>query len=171
MQLSACRVEPPYLVVPSQTALPLRCVKTNQPVDDDDYRVMHLAYMPTWLVILSIVMPIMLIASPFLMPRKCQIKVGYSTAARRRNLLLKAGLLLTCVFGLIIVPIMMAIGSKEGALIAFAYLPLVSYPSFVFLVLGTAPLVVHEQRQGLSWIRGCSPEFLASLSEPTLIPC
>jgi len=171
MKQADCRVEFPYLVVPTQTALPLRCVKTNLPVTEHEYQVMHLPYMPTWLVVLAIMMPIMLIASPFLMPNKCQIKVGYSAAARRRNLLLKAALLITSLFGLVLVPIMMTIGSEAGALAAFAYLPLISYPCFVYLILGTSPLVVQEHRQGLSWIRGCSPEFLASLREPTLIPC
>jgi hypothetical protein len=154
-------VDPPFLVVTSKTALPKRCVVTNEPVSDSEYQIWELPSISRFMWWLTFTSPILLVAHPF-NRRKCRLAAGLSKKIRRRQTVVKLALIL-----LIITPLCFAIAAIVTkrveyifAAVATSVLPYVGFP---LLVLVVPPLRVHRQRGDRYWIRGCSPEFLATL--------
>jgi hypothetical protein len=155
------RVEPPYLVVTSKTALPRRCFVTNQPISDSEYQVWSLPSIPRWLWWVTFGSPILLLAYPSL-PNRCKIAAGLCRRSRRQRLALKAVLLL-----ILLSPFFLAgaaILTREPHYLVLSFVSTsLAYFALPVLVLLMPPLKVHRKHADLYWISGCSPEFLASL--------
>jgi hypothetical protein len=157
------RVERQYLVVPSLTALPKQCIVTNQPVDEADYEVWDLPYIPRWLVILMFLGVFFLLTAPFVRQR-CKLKAGLSKEIRRKRLLVK-----TLMGFLIVSPIFAAAGAILTKAEILAFLRplsfLVAYFTVPCLVLYSKPMRVRRHEGNLYWVDGFSPDFLASLNQ------
>ena len=154
-------VDPPYLVVTNKTALPQRCIVTNEPVSDSEYQVWDLPSIPRWVRVTAVFSPLLLIAVPFVRWR-CKIKVGVSKEVRRRRMLIKLGL------GLVILSPFLFLAAalltkRPEFLLATVVMSLLPYIAFPILVLRSPLLRVHRQKDEIFWIVGCSPEFLASI--------
>lgn len=156
------RVEGAYLVVPTKTALPQRCVVTNQPVTEALYTAWELPFVRSWIVFF-LFGPLLLLFSPIIVRRRCMLKAGVSKEVRRRYLLLKVAMLLLGVSPLVLVAVAIDLRSEDLLLsLGFPGVVVVYVAAFVFIY-HTTPLKVVREEDGLYWIKGCSIEFLDSL--------
>jgi hypothetical protein len=155
------RVDPPYLVTRSLTALPQRCIKTNEPVSDVEYQVWDLPCIPRWLLTLMFVGPFFLLTGPYVRQR-CKLKAGLSKSARRKRLLVRALLM-----GVVLSPLLgaaMTIMTMSPAWGFYSVTAITAaFPALTLFVLQKWPMRVRRVRGELCWISGCSPEFLAGL--------
>jgi hypothetical protein len=160
-------VDGQYLVVATRTALPQRCIVTNEPVSESEYQIWDLPSIPRWLVTLMYVSPLLVMAAPY-MRWRCKIKAGLSKRIRRRVMAKKAMLL-----GLMALPflsLVSAIATKTEWLLPVAAAGLVlDFFWLPIFMLRTTPLKVHKMKGEHFWLEGCSPAFLASLSPSTFV--
>lgn len=156
-------VDLPYLVITSHTALPKRCVVTNEPLTDSEYQVWDLPSIPRWARVLAFTSPFLLIAAPFF-PLRCKVKAGLARRVRRKNLFIKSVLYL-----LILMPVFCMIAAlilrRSELFLAAIGASLLPYVALPTLVLLTPPLRVHRRKDDLFWIKGCSRDFLESLRD------
>jgi hypothetical protein len=161
------RVDPPHLIIPSKTALPKRCIVTNEPVSDSEYQVWDLPCIPRWLIALMFLGVFFLLTGPFVRQR-CKVKAGLSKKARRSRRIKRLLLYL-----LVASPLFAAAGAIATMSVVWVFLaPLsigVAYFTIPFMVLNSQPMRVRQSRDGLHWVDGCSPEFLASLEEEPIL--
>ena len=152
-------VDGEYLVVASGTVLPPVCVKTNQPVSEDDLVRRRFYWCTPWIAILIAASGLLLILAYFLVRRKCSLTFGLHPRVRRkyrRRILLKAVAAIA-----LFLAIPLAAGVDSAALImTVSVLFLVAV---VALFVGNSPLSVVKYREGMFWIRGFSGEFLANV--------
>jgi hypothetical protein len=152
------RVEPPYLIVPSHTYLPQRCVVTNEPVSDSEYQIWNLPRI-RWGLMVAI--PVLWLFTPFI-GTPCKLKVGLCRQARRKRLPLKAAIVVA-----IWSPFLSFIAGVLTGQFVFiqcvAVLLVAPYFAVPALAVYGPPLRVHRRDGDLYWITGCSPEFLASV--------
>lgn len=154
------------IVVTDKTALPPRCIKTNQPISEAEYTSWDLPYIPEWLTTFMILMPFLLIAAPFGARSRCRLRAGLSSSIRMRYQMRK--LIATVVILLsFIIPILgFSLENTVVGLVGLvAFLPLF-WGAFVILILFSHPLKVTKYKNGQFWIQGCSREFLQSLNTP-----
>jgi hypothetical protein len=159
-------VEGNNIVVADKTALPLRCVKTNQPIGEAEYTIWDLPFIPSWLTTFMIFWPFLLIAAPFGARSRCRLRAGLCSSERKRYVTRKfiAAALILLSF---IVPIVgLVLESRVvGTLGVVTFMPLF-WGSFAYIILFSDPLKVTKHKDGQFWIRGCSAEFLKSLNTP-----
>jgi hypothetical protein len=153
------------LVLTDKTALPPRCVRTNLPVSEREYRTWDLPCTPTWLRILMILLPAFLLFAPFVVRHRCRLKAGLSRNARYRYLLLKL-LAIVLILWAIIAPIAFAGFDRPDAMLIYvAAFPFLFWGGFILLIMFSSPLTVIKHEGDKFWIKGCSPAFLESLKE------
>lgn len=150
-----------YLVTPSKTALPQRCIVTNQPVADNLYTAWDLPFVQNWLVFF-IFGPFTLFFAPLLVKRRCKLRAALSASIRRKYMLKKIGLLLIGFAPLALIPLAIYYRSDELVFLAVpgAIVSYVAAFSYVFLL---KPLKAVKFNDDLFWVKGCSSEFLTSL--------
>lgn len=154
-----------FVVLTDKTALPPRCVRTNLPLQEHEYRTWDLPWIPGWLKFIMLVAPAFLLFTPFVVRRRCYLKAGLSPGVRFRFFLLKlaAGLL---ILGSLFVPIACAaLDLENGLLFAVVLFPISFWGGFVILILFSSPLSIGKHEGDLFWVRGCSPVFLESLRD------
>jgi hypothetical protein len=161
-----CRVDPPHLIMPTLTALPQRCIITNEEVPDELYEVWDLPAIPRWLVLLMYFGgAFFLISAPYVRKR-CKVKAGFSKRARR-NRLLKRALMVLVIFS----PLLafgLAMTTRSVHVLTLAPVSIVaSYVTLVIFVRTSKPLIVRSCHDGLYWVDGCSEKFLSSLNQET----
>ena len=165
MAESSHGIDDKYLVLSDKTALPLRCVKTNQTVDENVYRTWNLPWIPLWLRILMLTGLGYLFFVPFVVRRRCRLRAGLSQTARLRYFFLKS----TAVFlilGSFVPPMIFGkLEMDEWAAYSFMCLPILIWIGLVILIMGSSPLSIVRHEGDRFWIRGCSPAFLESLKE------
>jgi len=168
---SPFRTTSEYLIVPSRATLPQRCVHTNIEVSDHNYKICEIPYIPRWLL------PLMLIASPIPsllvvpMMHKDHSRLGFGLSATIRRKYLFRKVIATCIIltaFLAPVPLAIWLDSTRGNTLAALLFAICFYGGFAFLAFKTSPLKVIRVEGELLWIKGCSPEFLASLTGPSL---
>lgn len=163
------RVEPPYLVIPTKTALPHRCVATNEPISDAEYTTWDLPYIPRWLIVMMFMGPFFLITAPYVRTR-CKFKAGVSRAVRRRRFWRRLPLFFLIPIALAIVFYSM-VSANESLVMLASWVFFIGYFSLPMLVLFAHPMRVRRSRDGLFWISGISPAYLAELdAETSMIP-
>ena len=69
-----------YLVITDRTALPPRCVQTNQPVSEHECQTLDLPWLPTALKIAMCLVPFLLLFGPYAVRRRCR---GFAIAAQK----------------------------------------------------------------------------------------
>lgn len=154
-------VDGAYVVIPTQTALPQRCIITNEPVGPSEYQVWNLPYIPSWLLVLMFMGPFFMITAPFVRQR-CKFKAGFSRRYRRRRLIWRTLAMSILPLGFLLSGITMATGRIE--LLGLAALCLtISYFLIPLLIIYAHPMRVMRHHDGLYWISGTSPAFLAGL--------
>ena len=156
-----------YLIVPTMTALPMRCIVSNQPVSNSEYQSWDMPCIPRWLIALMYLSPLFMITAPFIR-RRCRMRAGLSRSARRRRTFLKAVAVAVLIspfvavaFGLAMRSQMLAVSGVIAS--AFTYFGLAAF------VLRTLPMRARYYREGVFWVTGCSPAFLASLTSTPLV--
>ena len=160
--LQANTVDGNCIVIPTKTALPRRCIVTNEPIPDNLYASWDLPYVKGWLILL-IFGPWMLILAPAIAKRRCKLMAGLSARLRWRYKLLKIFLILLSLSPFAVVAYAVSQKSLE-TLVAFG-IPsmLATYFSVFAYVFFSSPLKVTKCREELYWVSGCSASFLKSL--------
>jgi hypothetical protein len=165
--LNRPRVDPPHLIIHSKTALPKRCIVTNEPVSDSEYQVWDLPCIPRWLIALMFMGIFFLLTGPYVRHR-CKVKAGLSKRARRNRRLKRLLLVLV-----VLSPLFVAGGAIATMSPLWVFPGLLSmmaaYFTIPYMVLNSQPMRVRQSRDGLHWVDGCSPKFLASLEEEPIL--
>jgi hypothetical protein len=152
-----------FLVLTDRTALPQRCVRTNRPVSEREYRIIDLRYLPGGLRIAMCLMPAFLLFAPFVVRNRCRVQTGISKQVRNRYLFRKlvAGLL---IIGSLLAPfVLLVLNRSAAALLMVSLFPFLFWGGFILLILFSSPLTIHRHAGEHFWLNGCSPEFLESL--------
>lgn len=153
------------MVLTDKTALPPRCVRTNQPVTNREFRVWNLPWMPGWLRILMIVCPAFLLFAPFVIRRRCRLKAGISRGVKFRFSLIKL-VAWVLILGAVIGPIVLVmVGLQSAAVATMVLTPFFVWGGALLYVFFSSPLEIARHLGDRFWIRGCSPAFLESLKE------
>jgi hypothetical protein len=166
MEQPSERIDGSFLVLTDRTALPPRCVQTNQPVSERECQIWNLPWLPPWLTIVMCISPVFLMFAPYVVRKRCHVQAGISQGVRLRYLFRKllAGLLIV---GSILIPILCIVSEQPvAAMAAILLFPFLFWGGFIILILFTSPLTIHRCAGEYFWLKGCSPEFLASLQEP-----
>jgi hypothetical protein len=122
--------------------------------------------MPLWLKVVMCVSPAFLLFAPYVVRKRCHVQAGISKGVRRRYLRRKllASLL---ILGSVLVPIgLMLLQQPIAGMVSLLSFPFLFWGGFIFLIVFTSPLTIHQCVGERFWLKGCSPEFLASLQEP-----
>jgi len=165
MAESSHAIEGKYLVLSDKTALPMRCVKTNQPVEENAYCAWNLPWIPAWLKILMLTGLGFLFFVPFVVRRRCRVKAGLSQTAWLRYFFLKL-LAVFLILGSFVPPMIFGkLEMDEWAFYSFMCLPILIWIGLIILIMGSSPLSIVRHKGDRFWIRGCSPAFLESLKE------
>jgi hypothetical protein len=156
-------VDGQFLVLADRTALPPRCIHTNQPVSERECEIFNLPWIEPTLKLAMCFVPALLLIAPYAIKRRCRVQVGISRSVRRNYLLRKvaAGLVM---LGALVTPFVLLASNWTGPLIiVFALAPFTFWGCFVYLVLFSSPLTIANHKGHHFWLQGCSPEFLASI--------
>jgi hypothetical protein len=163
MAESSNTIDGNLLVIRDKTALPQRCVQTNEPVSVNEYTTWDLPYIPIWLMIVMIASPLFLVFTQFAVRRRCHLRAGLSRSVRRRFFLLKFGAASIILLSIISPVVCITSGSTELAMLSIMlFLPLF-WGGFAILILGTSPLRIVRHSSDRFWIKGCSQVFLSGL--------
>ena len=152
------RVDGDYLVVASGTVLPPVCVKTNQPVSQRDLVRKQFDWCSPWVALLLLVNLLVLLIVYFIVRKKCSLTFGLAPRIRRgyrTRMLVKIAIVIALLFA---IPLSAALDSS----VAIAISVVLFLVGVVSLFIGNSPLRVAKHREGMFWIKGFSPEYLAS---------
>jgi hypothetical protein len=157
----APHVDGDTLVIPSGCVMPPRCIKTNQPVSESDMVQGKVYWLSPWFLLLFIISGLLLVFAYFFARRKCKITYGLDPAIRKKlktRTRIKAAAAILFLVALIV---------TSGSASLPAAVPTTCFILFlvavIALFLGNSPLYVTRYREGVFWVRGCSPDYLASL--------
>jgi hypothetical protein len=145
------------LVVRSGAVLAGRCVKTNRPVSDSEIVPRNLYWSPSWIVLLILVSPLILVLAYFLVRKRCRLTFGMHSEIRRRYRRRTATALLLMIGSFLALPFLAA--TDFDVLIIGMVLLFLGAISFLFV--GCSPLKIIRRERDLFWVRGCSQEYLA----------
>lgn len=151
------RADGKYLVVRTGTVLPLYCVKTNQPVGEQELRRRRLTWCSPFVGLLILLSGLLLILVYFLLRKNCVITYALAPEVRRKHRNRRLAKIAAVVMLFFAVPI--AAGSDSTPVILVV--TLLFFAAVVSLFVGNSPLVVSKYQQGEFWIAGCSQDFLA----------
>ena len=158
------RVDSDFLVIPTKTALPQRCMKTNVEISEQEYTTWDVPYLPRWLVIWMLLAWGILLFAPSIVRRRCKFKAGLSRSMRMRYLLRKIIAALLLLVAVLAVPIAILFRSESATLIAIVISLPISWLGCVIFSLGSRPVKIVRYDGNYFWIKGCSKEFLAGLN-------
>ncbi len=159
------RVEGNRLIVRSGQVLPPRCIKTNEPLDNQPItRTLYWSH-PAWLLLILVNLLVLLIVY-FAVRKRCRITYFLSPQMRkRRQRWLLAWL---CVWVAGIAVIVASVGMENGII------ALVGVVTFLVGLIGLFAcgntLTITGHRDGEFWIKGCGPAFLAVLDAESRTP-
>jgi hypothetical protein len=156
-----------FIVVPATNArLPMRCVKTNQPVTEDDINRKALYWCTPAIYFALLLNLLVVIILNYVLRKKVMIDIPLSKEGRRiitRNLTIMWAAILGGLF-LFIVGVASIDGPSEDALILL-------FPLGLLILLGGlifgnrkgCALRVAKLKNGEAWLAGASRDYLASL--------
>jgi hypothetical protein len=150
------RREEKQLVVKSGVVLPLYCVKTGEPITEEDLRTRTLTYSPSYVIILIVLSLLIGLIVYLIVRKKCTLTFGLSPRIRskyRNRVLIALFVAILCVGG-----IFLSVKLDNGMLM-FASIVLMLV-SLVVVLLGGSPLTAANHVNGRFWIKGCSRAFL-----------
>lgn len=149
-------VDGPLLVVSSGTVLPPICVKTGDPVADEDMLRKTYYWCPPLVLLLALVNLVLLAIVYFIVRKKCELSFGLDPhlRAKYRNRVVMKTLALV---GLL-VALPFAIATDRDILwmgVLFLLIVVVVWCCF-----GNAPLRIVKSKNARFWVKGVSPECL-----------
>ena len=152
------------LVLPSGCTMPLKCIKTNQPVEERDMILTNLTWCPNSVGLWALLGSPSLVFAYFVGRELCSITYGLDRRIRYRNIFFTMAKLLACAIFLA-ATILMAVSVSthwitEALIFVFFALFLLSV---VMLFIGNSPLHVVDYRDGTFWIKGFSNDYLDDL--------
>jgi len=152
------------LLIRDGTVLPARCIKTNQPITARDWtRAAKIHWTPPWVWVLLLLSPLVALIVAAILQKKATLTYSLSRPVRSGYLKKSAFSLALFFFGVLL--LIYSIGSDNPTLqmpgIVTAILMLVV--GLVLLVVLGKAIAVKRHQDGWFAIKGCSPEFLASL--------
>lgn len=159
---STARAEGKNIVVPtSNPALPLRCVKTNQPVEASQLKKKTLYWAPPWLLITILLSILVYLILYLCMRKKVVVEIPLSPRGRaivRNNTLLAVGLLLGGLF----VAFWGGFRFNSGLMILLGIVTAVV--GVIWAVLKGNALRIAKYNSIEVSLAGACPEYLASLT-------
>lgn len=158
-------VDGKYLVVSNKTALPQRCIRTNQPISEREYTSWDLPYVQSSLAIFLLLGLWGLFFWPSATTNRCKFKAGLSSKIRLRYLLWKTIAILIMLISPVFLTGYLFIADEFFSMTSFILFPLSLCLGTTLLFLYSSPFKVTRSKDGMFWIKGCSPEFLASLDK------
>ena len=153
-----------YLVVSHNAELPSRCVLTNKPVPEGGWRKsVPLAWTPPWVFVTFLAGFLVALILIIVLQKKAKITCSLSPEGRGRigKKKLAGWLLLVSSIGLFFAAFNATFGPDLTG-VAFVAGILTLIVSLVFFVIANHVKAV-KYRDGWFRVKGCSPEFLASL--------
>ena len=161
---SNARVDGEYLVIPTKTAMPERCVKSNEPVAGQEYRIWNLFCISDKYLLVAFIFtgPLVFLMAAYSGINRCKFKAGLSKKYSLRYALPKIVLILLVCCSFAVGAQGMNIQSSQLTLLGFK-LMLFFFYLFIVAHLFYKPLKVVKEKDGMYWIKGCSEEYLASL--------
>jgi hypothetical protein len=155
------RVEDGLLVVPSGCVLPQVCVRTNESVSENDMILTNLFWCPRAMLPIILVLSPMVAFMAFMFSHNCcEITYGLSPSLRRRSIYRRA----TCSI-LAIVLLVAAVFFADPQY--SAWLPVATAILFVAALIAAVAngshLSVVKCRNGMFWVKGLRPDYLAQL--------
>ncbi|MBN2023719.1 MAG: hypothetical protein JW809_13110 [Pirellulales bacterium] len=158
---SAPRVDGRCLVVRSGTVLPPVCVKTNQPVSNDEVVRQDFYWCSPWVLLLIFVNLLVLLIAYLIARKKCALLFGLQRTIRRRyrrRLLIKITVMVVSFVGCFYAgaadaPVLIVI-----ALCVFA-------GALISLCIGQSPLKIRKHRDGWFWVQGCCVDYLTAIQQ------
>ena len=163
MSISQC-VEGDYLVIPDKIALPQRCVRTNEHVDESEYTAWDIAHTSALSFILFGVAGFLF--GPSVSQQRCRFKAGLSRKFRRKNMLLKVGAYLVMLGPPFIFIASVVLELKNLLLYSLVSSAILWPAGLVFLRLYSSPFSITKFEDDHFWVLGCSQEFLRGLEDP-----
>lgn len=145
------------LVVASGTVLPAVCVKTNQPVSQEDLVEKRFYWCSPIVGLLIVVSGLLLMLVYFVARRKCLLTFGLQPKLRRkyrRRVIVKTVAVIGLFFA---IPVS---AESEVLMLTVLVLFLIAVVSLFF---GNSPLSVVKYRDKAFWIAGFSEEYLAEM--------
>lgn len=156
-------VDEKCLVVASGTVLPPLCVKTNQPVAEDDMVRRQFHWCSPWVGLLIALSGLILILVYFVARRKCTLTFGLDPRLKskyRRRKLFK-------VVAAIALFVTLPFSAAANVTVAPFIVLVLFLVAIVSLFIGNSPLSVVKYRKGMFWIKGFSDDFLANFQPVT----
>ncbi len=163
MNPSGATVEGELLVIPTMTALPRRCVQTNESVEESEYSTWDIPFIPSWLKLWMLVAWFLLLFVPSIVRRRCKFRAGVSATVRRRYFLRKLFASLLLVVAFLSIPLPFMLNSPEATAFALPLGLFSLWAAFVVFSLYSSPFQIVRYDGTLFWIKGCSPDFLKNL--------
>ena len=152
------------LVIPSLTALPRRCVRTNVDISEQEYTAWDIPFISRWLALLMLISWFLLLFVPGLVRRRCKFKAGLSASVRRRYFYRKLFAAMAILAPFLMIVLAFFFESGQWVIWAASLILPCTWVGFVIIAFYVSPLKVVRCEDQHFWIRGCSPEFLASLN-------
>jgi hypothetical protein len=159
------RVDGKALVLPSGCTMPLKCVKTNQPVAEGDMIFTNLSWCPPYIALFFFLLGGLPFLFVYFVGRKhCAITYGLSRDIRRRKGKFAVAKVFV-MFALFVGAIAMAVSDSRNRLVGASAIVLfvLFLISVVAVFIGNSALRVTRHENGLFWIKGFSQEFLDGL--------
>jgi hypothetical protein len=154
-------VDGELLVVPHLSRLPPICVRTARPVTDDDMirqifywapaaaGFLLLAAVPGWIAY-------------FAMRKRCTITYAMHRSVRNKYRMWFVNKFLAMLALLVSIPLAITYTSSAWVI---TFVITAFFVSLIALALGNRPIRVKKHMNGKFWFAGCSPEYLAMVSQ------
>ena len=159
LSMTEVRVEGKFLVVTSDAVLPPFCVKTNRPVQPEDFQQRQLSWCPPIVALLILLSGLLLILVYIVVRKHCRIKFGLSPETRKKYRNWRIYKIIAVIALFFAFPFSATLDNSAviGA-VGVGFLAAV-----LSLFIGNSPLAIARHRKGEFWISGCSMEFLAQV--------
>lgn len=156
------RREGNLLVIRDGAVLPNRCILTNQPINERDWtKKRSLTWTPAWVWIFILFGLIIALILALCLQKKAQLTYNICRAKRNRQLRFGAFSLLATFGGIGLMISALSFEQWGNALVISGIVLLIG--GLVMAAISSVALTVKRYKDGEFWIKGCSPEFLASL--------
>lgn len=155
------RVEGKTLVVVSGTRLPPICVRTNQPVTNEDMVRKDFYWCSPWYAFLILVGVVVYLLVYILARQQCTLTFGLHPSVKamyRKRIFIKSMVAIALFISL---PFVAATNSTPLIVLVIAAF----IGTIISFCIGNTPLTVTKAKYGRFWVKGFSPEYLEVISK------
>jgi hypothetical protein len=155
------RVEGRCLVVRSGTVLPRVCIKTDQPVSEEDMVTRSVYWCSPLVLLLLLIGLVFVLIGYFVCRRKCTLTFGLSPEVRRRYR--RRTLVKWSIAGVLLAVALLGGGVFPTEVVVI--LVILFIVALLVALVGNSLIAASSYRHDMFWIKGCSREFLARVQE------